>query len=152
MLIEAPISRFATPTSPFASFSLLLLQPSSMEVLERVLSYPMNPHTLLDQIHHPFKGKNKQQLKHNCVGNRSVARNNRSSRGGEGHHGPWQPPRPSRGYHHGPWWSPRLDRGAYWLGCTPSSFGRRVLPSALNSGLLVLGYLHWAFWAYSLPL
>ena len=75
---------------PFLFFFFNLLQWR----FERVWSYPMNTHTLLDQIHNPFKGKNKQQPKHNCMGNRSIARNNRSSRGGEGHHGPWQPPRP----------------------------------------------------------
>jgi len=38
----------------------------------------------MNQIHSPFKGKSKQQPSNKRVGNRSVARNNRSNRGGEG--------------------------------------------------------------------
>ena len=75
MLILAPISRFITKKLPFASPSLLLLQSSSMEVWEKVWSYPMNHVCVLSQIHSPFKGKNKQQLKHNCVENEGSQKN-----------------------------------------------------------------------------
>ena len=71
-------SRLLLPLLFFFFFNLLQWR------FERVWSYSMNLVSSQDQIQSPFKGKSKQQPSNKRVGNRSVARNNRSNRGGEG--------------------------------------------------------------------
>ena len=98
MLILVAISRFVTKKSPFASLSLLLLlQSSSMEVWERVWSYPMNPHSPSKTrfILH-LKPKTQQKPKHNWVENEG-SQKTEITRGEEA------PPRSSRGAHW-PWY------------------------------------------------
>ena len=151
MLIEAPISRFATPTSPFASFSLLLLQPSSMEVWESLkLSYehtlPLRPDTF--SILKPKTSSNRKGI----AWKTEVMHKTEGAGKGKGHHGRWQPPRAGRGWHHAPWCPPRSSRGGHWPGGSSSPLIRRVLPFFLFRGLLVLGYLQWALWSCFLPL
>jgi len=138
-LIEAPISRFATPTSSFASSSLLLLQPSSMEVWERVSKAIYEPSI-------PLEPDSFSLLKAKTSSNRAInawafeaSHKNWLNRAGERPPRPWQPPRSGRGCHHGPWWSPRLDRGGHW----PSRFSSARYDAFCllfwSAGLLVLG-------------
>jgi len=104
----------------------------------------MNPHPLFSQIHSSFKANHKQQPKRHRVENRKVAEKPKQIGKGKGHHG--------RGSHHGPCWLPRASRGGHCPGGALLALKRRVLPSVLSRGLLVLGYLLWAFWACFLPL
>jgi len=111
----------------------------------------MNHVCVLNQVHSPFKAKtssNRSIIAWKTKGRRKTE----TIRGGGRRPRPWQPPRPSRGCHRSPWWSPRLGRVAHWPGGPSSFFERFILPSALNRGLLVLAYLHWAFWSCLLPL
>ena len=152
MLIDAPISRFATPTSPFASFSLLLLQPSSMEVWESLLKLSYE-HTLSYEPDLFSFLKAKTSSNRTLITGQNEASHEKPPQlGNEGPPRPWLPPRAGRGGHHRPWWWPRATRGAHWWSGSSSSLERCILPSALNRGLLVLGYLHWAFWSCLLPL
>ena len=112
----------------------------------------MNPHTLSVQIHSPLKAKHKQQPKRHRVENRNVAEKPKQIGNGKGHHG--------RGSHHGLAVAATTGRGGHH-GPTvvAAARGGLVLPGtlrfclfALIRGLLVLGYLLWAFWACLLPL
>ena len=145
MLILAPISRFVTKKSPFASPSLLLLQSSSMEVWEKVWSYPMNHVCVLNQIHSPFKGKNKQQPKHNCVENEGSQKNRNNPGRGKATTAvatttawPWQPPRSVVVTTVGPW-CPLAGRPPFVLRTVHFAFRLESWVACL--GLFALGFL-----------
>ena len=147
MLILVPISRFVTKSRLFAFPSLLLLQSSSMEVWEGLKlfyepSISHEPDSLF--ILKPKRSSNRSIMAW-------ISKKTEANGGGGRPPRSWQPPRPGHGCHHGPWWSPWLNRGGHW----PS---RPVLPGTTRfvlfvfiRGLLVLGYLLWAFWACLLP-
>ena len=157
MLIEAPISRFTTTTSPFASSSFFFLNVLQWR-FERVFRTTLwTPHTFSARFILPLKPKTQQKPKHNCMENEGSQKTEASVQENR-HHDPWQPPRSVAATTAWPWLPPQFRVSPtvkpWWplAGRVRSVLVRRVLPLCLDSRVCALGHPEWAFLAWLQPL
>jgi len=129
----------------FASSSFFFFYLLQWRFLERVWSYPMNQHLLMNQIHSPFKSKSKQQPSHKRVENEGSQKNRRKPGRGTATTAvaattvwPWLPPRSVVVTTVGPW-CPLAGQLLFVLRTVRFAF--RLEPWVAFLGLFGLGFL-----------
>ena len=125
---------------PFSSSSSIFFNGGLRESLKLSYEHPMLLRPDSFSIESQKLSKNRSIIAWKTKGRRKTE----TTRGEEPPPLPWQTPQAAVVTTVQPWWPL-----SGWFRSCPV---RCVSPLVLIRGLLVLGYLHWAFWACSLPL